>query len=929
MTNPTGINHYSNFRIMQNNLNHNSASTHSILNHEDSSQYALLLLQEQYCPRNTLSSLIHQSWTLIEPTVAAPLYPRVAIYINNRLIPTSRFEPVQLPFRDAIAVAITMASNKRALIINIYNPHDYNLIDPLRKYLQEHIRAEDYENIIIAGDFNLHHPLWNPQGYTTHDRRAEALLDMMADYGLRLLIPPGTITFPRTGTAIDLVWGNEATQDVLLKCQVAEDNDHGSDHYPIETVLDLTPRPHTPSQMPYNYAKTNWDAFEYKLKEYLPQPLNNEHPTPTMLDEYAKNLVNAMTAAITQTTPRKKLCPFSKRWWNDTLTQLRKDVNRKRNRYRRTRNEREGALWRTARDEYRLEIKLAKERTWRQFVEDADERTIWTVKKYLDSMPTPYYIPTINSATSNEEKAAEFQANFFPPPPQADLSDVPNSVYPQAVPCEIKITMTQLERAVNRTAANKAPGPDDISNLVLKKAFNTMQRHLLALVTASFNLAYFPKAFKLSTTVVLRKSSKPDYTKPNAYRPIALESTIGKILESIAAEILSYLSETFELLPEQHFGGRPGRTAEDAMTVLSERIYHTWKEKEIYSVVFMDIAGAFNNVHHERLMHNMRKRRIPERFVKWTESFLEGRSTQLKFNGVTMESISTRAGVPQGSPLSPLLFMYYNGDLLDLPQKCGLRLAQSLGFIDDIAYGIQGPTDEGNVETLEGLLREAEKWRSKHGAKFEVSKYILVHFTRNNTHRTTSAVTVGDVIFDQKLKYESHVQHIAKKGTKFALAIARVAKSTWGAHYRHARQLFTAVVAPRMDYAASIWHRPQKYGKMNAPPRLNKLISTQRIAMKAIIGCFKTTSTPAMEIETALPPTHIRLRTKILRSFTRMQTLQDDNPVSACIQRAVRSRSDKAISNLEHLARCFPEYANTKMEKIKPFVRPPWWKPTI
>ena len=303
MTDSSSITNYSNLQILQNNLNHNSASTHSILNHEDSSQYTLLMLQEQYCPHNTLSSLIHQSWTVIEPTVATPLHPRVAIYINNRLLPTSMFEPVQLPFRDAIAVAITTASNKRMLIINIYNPHDYNLIDPLREYLHQYIRAEDYENIIIAGDFNLHHPLWNPQGYTTHDRRAEALLDMMADYSLRLLIPPGTITFPRTGTAIDLVWGNEATQDVLLKCQVAEDNDHGSDHYPIEIVLDLMLRLHISSQMLYNYAKTNWTAVECKLTEHLPQLLDIENATPTMLDQYARNLVNAMTAAVSETTP--------------------------------------------------------------------------------------------------------------------------------------------------------------------------------------------------------------------------------------------------------------------------------------------------------------------------------------------------------------------------------------------------------------------------------------------------------------------------------------------------------------------------------------------------------------------------------------------------------------------------------------------------
>ena len=179
------------------------------------------------------------------------------------------------------------------------------------------------------------------------------------------------------------------------------------------------------------------------MTELLPQVIDCEHATRVTLDQYADDVVNALTKALAETTPRKKLCPFSKRWWNDSLTQLRREVNRKRNLYRRTRNERECAAWRSARDEYRHEIKQAKERTWRQFIEDADERTIWTAKKYLDSLPTPHYIPTLNNtANTNEEKAAEFQANFFPPPPTADLSDIPNSTYPPPVPCEIEITNT-------------------------------------------------------------------------------------------------------------------------------------------------------------------------------------------------------------------------------------------------------------------------------------------------------------------------------------------------------------------------------------------------------------------------------------------------------------------------------------------------------
>ena len=75
----------------------------------------------------------------------------------------------------------------------------------------------------------------------------------------------------------------------------------------------------------------------------------------------------------------------------------------------------------------------------------------------------------------------------------------------------------------------------------------------------------------------------------------------------------------------------------------------------------MDVAGAFNNVHHQRLIHNMKTRKVPMPIIRWTESFLSGRTTQLKFNGIVSGSIATTAGVPQGSPISPILYMYYNG----------------------------------------------------------------------------------------------------------------------------------------------------------------------------------------------------------------------------------------------------------------------------
>src|SRR5437773_1275586 len=126
------------------------------------------------------------------------------------------------------------------------------------------------------------------------------------------------------------------------------------------------------------------------------------------------------------------------------------------------------------------------------------------------------------------------------------------------------------------------------------------------------------------------------------------------------------------------------------MMILTEDIYKAWKNQKIYTAVFLDVAGVFNNVHHERLIHNLKKKHLSTIIAKWIDRFLQKRNTQLLFNGAKSQSISTPAGIPQGSSLSSLLYMYYNANLLDISQQRGT----GLGFIDDIMYGVKGFIDK-------------------------------------------------------------------------------------------------------------------------------------------------------------------------------------------------------------------------------------------
>jgi hypothetical protein len=386
-------------------------------------------------------------------------------------------------------------------------------------------------------------------------------------------------------------------EEKVLRCKAAHNHDHGSHHFPIITTLDLKPEKMEEVPM-YDFERTDWDHLKAKITELLP-PITDEPASPAMVDKLAEDLTAALAKAIKCSTPQRRLCPFSKRWWTKELTKARRKTNKARNRVRRTENEEDWRIWKDREKEYRGKIKKCKRNTRRKFVKEADEKTIWKIKKYLDSAPTLFYIPTINeTVASNDEKAEIFTSTFFPPPPPADLSDIEGADYPEPIPSPPRITLSQLETAIEKLAAKKAPGPDEIPNLVLKRCYSEIKKHLLLLAQESFETGHFPTIFKQSTMLVLRKPKKPDYSKPNAYRPITLECTIGKVLKSIMAETISYLTEKYELLPTNHFRGRPSRSTEDAMMVLTENIYDTWGEKKVFSVAFMDVAGAFNNVIH-------------------------------------------------------------------------------------------------------------------------------------------------------------------------------------------------------------------------------------------------------------------------------------------------------------------------------------------
>jgi len=410
--------------------------------------------------------------------------------------------------------------------------------------------------------------------------------------------------------------------------------------------------------------------------------------------------------------------------------------------------------------------------------------------------------------------------------------------------------------------------------------------------------------------VVLRKPGKPRYDTPKAYRPIALLNTLGKLLTAIIAEQLTYYTEKHTLLPPMHFGGGPARTTTDALHALTYRIKGAWRKKQVVSVLFLDIEGAFPNAVNERLEHNLKMRQVPVKLVKFIHNLLKERHTTLKFDDHISDRINLDNGIGQGDPLSMILYQYYNADLLDIPNGPEESAA---AYVDDAILVATARDFTETHKILADMMTRPEgaiKWAKDHNSQFEFSKLALIDFAHRNSKKTRSPLLLPNssiepsistkylgVFLDQHLMWNTHVAHAIKKGTLWGTQLRRAVAPSWGLTPKHARKLYTSVAIPKILYAVDVWGVPRPLDQLEAHKKgtskaIAKLTSTQRAGTIAITGGLRTMPTDVLDTHAFLLPLHLEIDKHCHRAATRIATLSPDHPLSKparrCANRAVK-----------------------------------------
>ena len=311
-------------------------------------------------------------------------------------------------------------------------------------------------------------------------------------------------------------------------------------------------------------------------------------------------------------------------------------------------------------------------------------------------------------------------------------------------------------------------------------------------------------------------------------------------------------------------------------------------EGKAVDAIYLDLRKVFDTVPHQRLVNKLEGYGIKGNLLKWVEDFLRDRTQFVSINSASSSRVHVTSGVPQGSVLGPILFIYYINDMPDLV-NCSMKI-----FADDTKAYMAIPTEKER-DNLQDCIDKLNSWTDNWLLRFNTDKCKVLHIGRNNPRynyymtngndRNKIEETVAEkdlgVIIDPSLDFDAHITTMVKKANKL---VGMLMRSICHKSKDIIIPLYKALIRSILEYGSAVWN-----------PRLRKHINliegVQRRVTRCIIGTKGMTYQQRLDF-LKLPSLEFRrFRGCLIEVYKIVHNFYDPKTTSTLFQRCTTNRT--------------------------------------
>lgn len=272
-------------------------------------------------------------------------------------------------------------------------------------------------------------------------------------------------------------------------------------------------------------------------------------------------------------------------------------------------------------------------------------------------------------------------------------------------------------------------GPDEIPAIVIKHLPANIIITYTVIFNNAFNNNYFPKAWKKTKTIPIKKKDK-DHSSPASYRPINLAPNISKVFEALIKEEIENECKKRNLIPNNQFGFRFAHSTEHAIAKLTTDICRHLNNNEIVAACLLDIEKAFDTIWHNGLIYKLLKKVFPTQLIRLIVEMIEGQEFVVS-DGVkrSENTYRVREGLQQGRVCSPTLFSIYN-DGINMADLNSDNNTYSIAFADDEIVYVAGKSTIKIKEKLQELVEKRNRHHRMWNLKLNPIKCETIIFRK-------------------------------------------------------------------------------------------------------------------------------------------------------------------------------------------------------